>query len=97
MQVKPVRLKTAAKADLVSMWRYTLGQFGERQADRYYASLVEAFAKIGSGQIQGLPYQARKLYLKYRVGRHFIFYENCGSDYEVKRILHQRMNLDQRL
>ena len=94
---KPVHLKAKAKQDLSSIWRYTWGQFGEAQADAYYFGFLQCFHQLAGGDLQGRPHRGKKLYHKIRVGRHFVFYEDQHTKYEVKRILHERMNFDQHL
>ena len=40
------RLSQEAKADLRGIYRYGLFEFGEAQADRYFAVLIDCFEQV---------------------------------------------------
>ena len=88
------RLRAQAKADLRRIYRRGLREFGEAQADRYYAALFKGFARIAS---HPLLYPAvddvRPGYRRCVCGRESIFYRIIGSDVEIMALV-GRQDLD---
>ncbi|MBN9076037.1 MAG: hypothetical protein BGN87_12440 [Rhizobiales bacterium 65-79] len=93
------RLSPAARADLRSIWFYTLDIWGRAQADRYILSIEKVFTNLSSGQERGRPADHfRKGYRMASIGSHYIFYRTSDvAGVEIMRILHQRMNIRSRL
>ena len=86
--------------DLSGIWNYTVDAWSVTQADKYYASLVEA--------CQAIPQRNRHLDREYveivaglygfKFGKHIIFYRELeDGGFEVVRILHERMDLKRRI
>ena len=94
-----VILRQKAIDDLNDIWDYTLGQWSEYQADKYYSILKLACREIGENPEIGREYTAiRKNLLGLKSGKHIIFYHLISEDeIEVIRILHERMDLKNRL
>ena len=94
-----VVLRQEAIDDLNAIWDYTYEKWSEKQADKYYASIKLACIGIGDNPDIGKEYFGviGKLYgLKY--GKHIIFYDFISEDkIEIIRILHERMDLKNRL
>ncbi len=85
--------------DLNSIWNHTFERWSENQADKYYVSLRFAFKEIGENPQIGREYSeiSRDL-LGLKTGRHIIFYHIIAEDkIEVIRILHERMDLKNKL
>lgn len=94
-----VILKQEAINDLNDIWEYTFQKWSENQADIYYAMLKFACEEIGENPEIGRKYdEVRKNLLGLHSGRHIVFYQLVADDeIEVVRILHERMDLKNRL
>ena len=93
-------LTSAACEDLYRIWEYTFDTWSEAQADKYYASLKEAFLNIASSPLSiGKPYDSLYLGLRgYHVGRHIVFYLiRDNGRVLIVRILHEKMDYGQHL
>jgi toxin ParE1/3/4 len=85
--------------DLNEIWDYTFRQWSEDQADKYYATIKFACKQIGKNPALGKEYiEISKNLLGLKTGKHIIFYQMVANDeIEVIRILHERMDLKDRL
>lgn len=94
-----VILRQEAINDLNDIWFYTFDEWSEKQADKYYAALEFAFKQIGKNPILGKEYEGiSNNLLGLRTGMHIIFYQVISKDrIEIVRILHERMDLKNRL
>jgi len=94
-----VTLRQEAIYDLNDIWAYTFEEWSERQADKYYAALEFACMQIGKNPELGKEYEGiNSNLLGLRTGKHIIFYQVLTEDeIEVIRILHERMDLKNRL
>ncbi|MFT4092782.1 MAG: type II toxin-antitoxin system RelE/ParE family toxin [Niabella sp.] len=94
-----VILRQEAIDDLNDIWIYTFDKWSEKQADKYYAALEFACTQIGKNPDLGKEYdEISKNLLGLRTGKHIIFYQVTSKDrIEVVRILHERMDLKNRL
>lgn len=94
-----VILRQEAIDDLNEIWIYTLEEWSENQADKYYATIELACEQIGLNPELGKEYiRIKKGLLGYRTGKHIIFYQILdNSEIEVIRILHESMDLINRL
>ncbi|MFD1552909.1 type II toxin-antitoxin system RelE/ParE family toxin [Putridiphycobacter roseus] len=94
-----VKLTKKAVEDLSKIWDYTFEVWSERQADKYYESLVSNCQEIADNPDLGKNYDeiAEKL-LGMKTNRHIIFYRTVNKDYvEITRVLHERMDLKKRI
>ena len=85
------RLSPLAESDLEQIWLYTLNEWSLDQANRYYDQIMDAIEELASGQKQGRKADIREGYLKYAVGRHFVFFRRSDGMTDVIRVLHQSM------
>lgn len=94
-----VILRQEAINDLNDIWVYTIDEWSEKQADKYYATIEFACTQIGKNPELGKEYDGiSKNLLGLRTGKHIIFYQVISKDrIEVVRILHERMDLKNRL
>lgn len=94
-----VILRQEAIKDLNAIWDYTFEQRSENQADKYYLTLRFACKEIGENPGIGKEYRGiRRNLLGLKSGKHIIFYHLISEDeIEVIRILHERMDLKNRL
>jgi toxin ParE1/3/4 len=91
-------LSPLAEIDLEDIWVYTLQNWSLDQADKYQAELIAAIEALASGNKVGREASdIRGGYMKYAVGRHFLFYRLTGDDVDVIRILHRQMDVSAHL
>lgn len=94
------RLSKKAEKDLEKIWLYTLQTWSREQADRYLNLIFDEIEFLSrnpkTGQDFGL---IRKNYRCSKVKSHLIFYTfKKSTDFiEVIRILHERMDLENRI
>lgn len=94
-----VILRQKAIDDLNDIWYYTFEKWSEQQADKYYATIKIACLRIGENPEVGKEYYGiSKNLLGLKSGKHIIFYKSLSeSEIEVIRIIHERMDLKNRL
>ncbi len=93
------KLTNQAVEDLSKIWNYTFEVWSERQADKYYESLISNCQEIADNQNLGKNYDGitQKL-LGIKANRHIIFYRTVNENFvEITRILHERMDLKKRI
>ncbi len=94
-----VILRQKAIDDLNDIWDYTYNRWSESQADKYYATIKLVCKGIGENPDVGKEYVgiSRNL-LGIKSGKHIIFYHLISEhEIEITRILHERMDLKNRL
>ena len=89
-----VTFSPAAIADINSIWDYTAETWGVDQADRYTDDLRDSCHALARGEKKGRNVDVRDGYLKYAVGKHFVFFVAADDGVNVIRILHQQMDTD---
>jgi len=95
-----LRFSNEAVADLDDIWAYTLLTWSETQAEKYYNQLIAACRLIASNPtVHGRRYPSvGNDVTGYPCGRHVIFYRILEDGaVEITRILHERMDLPNRL
>jgi toxin ParE1/3/4 len=92
-------LTKAAKADLISIGRYTQDKWGVEQRNRYLTMLDRSFHDLAGNPLMGRDCgNISPGYRKHQVGKHLVFYRQRASDLiEIVRILHERMDVEARL
>jgi toxin ParE1/3/4 len=93
------KLTTSAVKDLSDIWNYTYDTWSESQADKYYKLILNACAAIAKKPLQGKVYEEVYPDLKgKKTSKHIIFYRIMDDkSIEVTRILHERMELKNKL
>lgn len=94
------KISKEAENDLTKIWNYTFETWSIEQADRYINLIFEEIQYISENPEFGKDFSyVRKGYLRTKVKSHFLFYKiNKREKYiEIIRILHQRMDIEQRL
>jgi toxin ParE1/3/4 len=93
------RISVKAAEDLENIWLYTFENWSLEQADRYVNLLFDEIEYLSGKPNSGKDYSyIRDSYLCSNVKSHLIFYrQSTHSDIEIIRILHQRMDLEDRL
>lgn len=92
-------LTNEAVRDLSEIWLYTVESWSEEQADRYYEMLLKTCSNIATNPKIGRSYtKIAKDLFGVRANRHIIFYRIISSSQiEISRILHEQMDLKNRL
>lgn len=85
--------------DLENIWDYTLKKWSIEQADRYYKLIIDEIEFVADNFMTGKPVEhIRKDYRVTKIKSHLIFYRKTeGEIVEIIRILHQRMDVKNRL
>lgn len=94
------KISIEARKDLEKIWAYTFETWSIEQADRYINQIIEEIEYIAVKPESGKDFNyIRKGYLRTKVKLHFIFYkvDKKNKIVEVIRILHQRMDIENRL
>jgi toxin ParE1/3/4 len=88
------KLTEKAIGDLSKIWDYTFEVWSERQADKYYETIISVCQEIANNEHKGKDYECIKENLfGVKSNRHIIFYRIIADNYiEVARILHERMD-----
>ena len=88
-------LTNTAVEDLENIWNYTLDEWSESQADKYYQGLVDCFQDLAANPVLGKDYEGIATgLLGFRFNKHLVFYRVIDPDLiEITRILHGRMDL----
>jgi toxin ParE1/3/4 len=92
-------LTNEAVEDLSGIWDYTFDNWSENQADNYYDMLLDCCQDIADNPKLGRNYDGIKPDLfGLKASRHIIFYrKSIDKPIEITRILHERMDLKNRL
>jgi len=92
-------LSNQAVKDLADIWLYTVEEWSEDQADKYYQYLLDSCQEVADNP--NLAKQYREVtdeLLGIRANRHLIFFRILSkSEIEVLRILHGMMDLKSKL
>ena len=92
-------LTNKAVEDLANIWNYTFDEWSERQADNYYQTLIDRCEYIANNPDLGKSYdKVDSSLLGLKANKHIIFYRIIGDlEVEIIRILHERMDLRNRM
>ncbi|MDE7073895.1 MAG: type II toxin-antitoxin system RelE/ParE family toxin [Odoribacter sp.] len=93
-------LTNKAIEDLADIWNYTVDTWSERQADKYYDMLISSCQKIAEQpELFGNWYDEIFEGLRgFKTHKHILFYRILEEgDIEIIRILHERMDLRNRI
>lgn len=94
-----LKFTKSAVNDLSDIWEYTLKTWSEKQAEKYYRLIIETCAELAKNPQTGKDYS--EIYPKLlgqKTLKHIIFYRLIDeSTIEITRILHERMDLKNRL
>jgi len=98
MSHKSYKISNKALADLESIWLYTYKNWPLEQADRYYKLIIDEVEFIVDNIQSGKSMEhIRKGYLVAKVKSHLVFYRSNDNTVEIIRILHQMMDVENRL
>lgn len=94
------KLSKEAQKDIENIWLYTFENWSAQQADRYYNLILDEIEYLAQSPNSGKDYShVRKGYYASKVKSHFILYKIDSKEQEVEviRVLHQQMDIDNRL
>jgi toxin ParE1/3/4 len=94
------KISKEASNDLEKIWLYTIETWSAEQADRYLNLIFDEIEYLCQKPNSGSDFRhVRKDYLRSQVKSHFIFYKiiEKQSELEIIRILHQQMDIENRL
>ncbi len=85
--------------DLAEIWNYTVENWSQNQADKYYELLFLSCKELAKNPKLGKEYDiVSKGIMGYKSGEHIIFYSIISkSEIEIIRILHSMMDLKNRI
>ena len=87
-----------AVIDLEEIWFYTLTTWSEEQADRYHLLITKEIQFLSGKPTTGNTIgHIRKEYRSSKVKSHYIFYRFTQKEIEIVRILHENMDIPNRL
>ena len=99
MKPLPFVISKKAVSDLEDIWLYTFEKWSIEQADRYYNLIfdeIKYICKNINAAGRSIDH-VRKGYRASKVKSHNIFYRIINDTIEVIRILHERMDIENRL
>ncbi len=91
--MREIYLSAAAESDLVGIWRYTQGRWGQIQADRYLEELEQGISQLAGDA--GIGVERGHVRIGYRVlfvSRHAVYYKFNAREIRIVRVLHGRMD-----
>jgi len=98
MKTLPFVISKKAVSDLEEIWLYTVEKWSVEQADRYYNLIFDEINYLCKNSAAGKSMEyVRKGYRTSKVKSHLIFYRILNNTIEVIRILHERMDIENRL
>lgn len=85
--------------DLLEIWDYTVEEWSENQAEKYYNLIIASCMDLANNPKLGKSYEIIALnILGYRCGEHIIFYREISiNEIEIVRILHSMMDLKSKM
>lgn len=99
MKEPTFRISKKAFVDLEDIWIYTAKRWSVEQADRYHRLIIDEVEYLGSNPNAGKAVSHIKP--NYRVSvvkSHLVFYRfDKNLPIEIIRVLHQKMNVENRL
>lgn len=93
------RLTNEALKDLEDIWIYSYEKWSVDQADRYYKLIIDEIEYIASNPLLGRSMNhIKEGYRSSKVKSHLVFYRiGLNKTIEIVRILHQRMDVEERM
>lgn len=96
--MRRVELSRRAQRDLNEIWFYTFERWAVVQADTYLRTINAAAGRLAAKPDLGLDYgHVRRGYRRLSVQRHRIFYVVGEEIIDIRRVLHERMDLEGQL
>ena len=99
MSLMSYKISDSAHEDIEQIWFYTFQNWSKEQADRYVNLIFDEIEYLAENPNSGKDFShVRKNYRYAKVKSHIIFYRNIEKQkrIEIIRVLHQRMNIENR-
>jgi toxin ParE1/3/4 len=98
MKTLPFVISKKAVSDLEEIWFYTFEKWSKEQTDRYYNLIFNEIDYICKNVSAGKSMEhVRKGYRATKVKSHLILYKIVSDTIEIIRILHEQMDIENRL
>ncbi len=98
MKKRKIVFREAAVDDLEDIWFYTFQNWSQEQADRYHELIYKEIEFLSKKPAAGKDMSyLREGYRSSKVKAHHIFYRYSSVELEVIRILHESMDIPNRL
>ena len=93
------RFTNSALDDLIAIWDYTLAQWSENQAEKYYNLIMASCMDLAKNPQRGKSYAIIfQNILGYKCGAPIIFYHEIEkNEIEIVRVLHGMMDLKSKI
>ncbi len=91
------RFTPSAYEDLIDIWLYTQETWGEAQADLYQDTLHQCCERIAGGEVQARSLPEIERIRSRRCQHHYLFFVEQDRGIVIVAVLHERMNLIERL
>ena len=94
------KISVKASEDIENIWLYTFENWSFEQADRYINLILDEIEYLADNPNSGKDFNhIRNNYRCSKVKSHLIFYRpnEKQKDIEIIRVLHQRMDIENRL
>ena len=85
--------------DLIEVWEYTVEQWSENQAEKYYNLIMASCMDLAINPQLGKSYNiVSQNLLGYKCGEHVIFFQEIvKNEIEIARVLHGMMDLKSKI
>ena len=98
MRKLKIVIREEAIQDLEEIWLYTLTTWSLEQADRYHLLITKEIEFLAAKPESGKMLDHLRIgYRSSKVKSHYIFYRLNSEELEVARILHESMDIPNRL
>jgi toxin ParE1/3/4 len=85
--------------DLIEIWDYTVENWSENQAEKYYNLIIASCLDLANNTQLGKSYNiVSQNLLGYKCGEHIIFFQEIvKNEIEIARVLHGMMDLKSKI
>jgi len=85
--------------DLIEIWDYTVENWSENQAEKYYNLIIASCLDLANNPQLGKSYNiVSQNLLGYKCGEHIIFFQEIvKNEIEIARVLHGMMDLKSKI
>jgi len=85
--------------DLIEIWDYTVENWSENQAEKYYNLIIASCLDLANNPKLGKSYNiVSQNLLGYKCGEHIIFFQEIvKNEIEIARVLHGMMDLKSKI
>ncbi len=96
--MKPITVAPRARGDLREAWVYFRERWGLRRANGYIRELDSVIQQVGDNPMLGQACDdVRPGYRRHPAGSHMLFYEIRDDAVVIVRVLHQQMDVENKI